>query len=163
MLTVENLVAFEEEVRSGSPEDTVAVWTGGSPSGLERACMTRLIAGGIQRVDHWGDLDVGGLRIFRHLTEILPCLVSPWRMEPDLLSRLPTQPLTDRDREALVAWRGDPDAPLQEQAAALLGAGVKAEQEGRSSGSTPPARVPERRARVSRRRSLGPSGHPCSR
>lgn len=130
MLTIENLVAFEEEVRSGLPEDSVAVWTGGFPSGLERAWMTRLIAGGIQRVDHWGDLDVGGLRIFRHLTEILPCPVSPWRMEPDLLERLPTLPLTDRDREALVAWSGDPDAPLQDLAAALLVAGVKAEQEG---------------------------------
>ena len=130
MLTIENLVAFEEEVRSGLPEDTVAVWTGGFPSGLERAWMSKLIEGGVQRVDHWGDLDVGGLRIFRHLTEILPCPVSPWRMEPDLLNRLPTQPLTDRDREALVAWRADPDAPLQELAAGLLGAGVKAEQEG---------------------------------
>lgn len=130
MLTIENLVAFEEEVRSGLPDDTVAVWTGGFPSGLERAWMSRLIEGGVKRVEHWGDLDVGGLRIFRHLTEILPCPVSSWRMEPDLLNQLPTQPLTDRDREALVAWRADPNAPLQELAAGLLVAGVKAEQEG---------------------------------
>ena len=130
MLTIENLVAFEEEVRSGLPEDTVAVWTAGFPSGLERAWMRRLIEGGVQRVEHWGDLDVGGLRIFRHLTEILPCPVTPWRMEPDLLDRLPTQPLTDHDRAALVAWCADPDAPLQELANRLLMAGVKAEQEG---------------------------------
>lgn len=130
MLTVENLVAFEEEVRAGLPDDTVAVWTGGFPSSLERAWMARLVAGGVTQVDHWGDLDVGGLRIFRHLQQILPCPVRPWRMEPELLDRLPTQPLTARDREALRAWRQDPDAPLQALAEALLARGVKAEQEG---------------------------------
>lgn len=130
MLTVENLVAFEEEVRSGLPADTVAVWTGGFPSSLERAWMARLVAGGVSRVDHWGDLDVGGLRIFRHLQQVLPCPVRPWRMEPELLDALPTRPLTSRDREALVAWRADPTAPLQDLAAALMERGVKAEQEG---------------------------------
>lgn len=130
MLTVENLVAFEEEVRAGLPQDTVAVWTGGFPSTLERAWMRRLIEGGVERVAHWGDLDVGGLRIFRHLSETLPCPVAPWRMEPTLLDVLPTQPLTDRDRDALAAWRADPAAPLQDLAAALLARGVKAEQEG---------------------------------
>ena len=130
MFTIENLVAFEEEVRGGVPEDCVVVWTGGFPSSLERGWMSRLIGAGVQRVAHWSDLDVGGLRITRHLQEILPCEVTPWRMEPELLGQLPTQPLTDRDREALIAWRADPAAPLQPLAEELLKTGLKAEQEG---------------------------------
>lgn len=70
------------------------------------------------------------MRIFRHLTEILPCPVRPFRMEPVLLDALPTLPLSARDREALVAWTADPTAPLQDLATAMRVRGEKAEQEG---------------------------------
>lgn len=130
VLTVENLVAFEEEVRGGVSTDTLVVYTAGFPGSMERAFLERVIAGGVERVDHWGDLDVGGLRIFRHLCQILPVPVSPWRMDVDTLDHLPTRSLTPRDREALGAWLADPTAPLHDLARVLLERGVKAEQEG---------------------------------
>jgi len=128
--TVENLVAFEEEARRGVPTDTILVYTGGFPSTLERTFLTRLVERGVDHVEHWGDLDVGGLRILRHLAAILPCPVRPWRMEPELLGRLPGRPLTPRDRDALAAWVADPEAPLRDLAEAILACGVKVEQEG---------------------------------
>jgi hypothetical protein len=128
--TIENLVAFEEEARGGVPADTLLVFTSGFPGSLERAFLERVIAGGVERVEHWGDLDVGGLRIYRHLAAILPVPVEPWRMDVATLDLLPTLPLTPRDREALAAWVSDPTAPLRDLAAVLLERGVKAEQEG---------------------------------
>ena len=130
VLTVENLVAFEEQVRAGVPSDTIMVYTSGFPGHLERAFLERLIRAGVNRVDHWGDLDVGGLRILRHLQTILPVRVHPYRMDVKTLDLLPPLPLTERDRLALAAWLADEEAPLRELAQALLTRGVKAEQEG---------------------------------
>jgi hypothetical protein len=130
VLTIENLVAFEEESRQGVPADTVLVYTGGFPGALERAWLERLIEGGVEQVEHWGDLDLGGLRILRHLGSIVSCPVRPYRMEPTLLDRLPTRPLSPRDRVGLAAWLNDPEAPLRDLAVAMLERGVKAEQEG---------------------------------
>ncbi|MBW2253714.1 MAG: DUF2399 domain-containing protein [Deltaproteobacteria bacterium] len=130
LLTVENLVAFEEEVRAGLPGDTIAVFTGGFPHSLEMAFLEKLCQLGIRHVRHWGDLDLGGLRILRHLQERLPVPVVPWRMEPELLDRLPTLPLTKRDEEGLRAWAEDETAPLRELAEAMVARREKAEQEG---------------------------------
>ncbi len=130
VLTVENLVAFEEEVRAGLPKGSLAMFTSGFPGALERGFLERLCAAGIQRVDHWSDLDVGGLRIFRHLQSIVAVPVHPFRMDVATLDRMPTRPLTERDRIALTAWLQDPSAPLPELAQVLLERGVKAEQEG---------------------------------
>lgn len=54
----------------------------------------------------------------------------PYRMEPELLTRLPTLPLTGRDRKGLRAWCADPNAPCGTLARALLDSDRKAEQEG---------------------------------
>jgi len=130
ILSVENLTAFEEEVRAGLPSNTVAVFTGGFPHGQIRSFLRRLCAAGARVVDHWGDLDLGGLRILRHLGELLPVPVRPFRMEPELLDRLPTIPLTDGDREGLMAWLEAPDARCPELVRAMLARDRKAEQEG---------------------------------
>lgn len=130
VLTVENLVAFEEEVRAGVPPETIVLYTSGFPGALEKGFLGKLLEAGIQRVDHWSDLDVGGLRILRHLQSILPVDVHPYRMDVSTLDRLPTLPLTERDRLALTSWCNDPHAPLQDLAKVLLERGVKAEQEG---------------------------------
>ena len=129
LVTVENLLPFEEVARAGLPPDTIAFYTGGFPGRAERAVLDALVVAGIERVDHWGDLDVGGLRILRYLRDTLPIPVHPFRMDPALLDRLPTRPLTTRDREALEAWLADPEAPAHPLARALLAANAKAEQE----------------------------------
>lgn len=131
IITIENLVALEEEVRAGLPEDTLAVFTGGFPSSLEQDLLRRVLsAGTVREVSHWGDLDLGGLRILRFLGQCLQVSVVPYRMEPELLTRLPTQPLTERDRKGLRAWCADPEAPCRALAQALLEGDCKAEQEG---------------------------------
>jgi len=130
LLTVENLVAFEEDVRAGLDPDTIAVFTSGFPRVLEQRFLSALVAAGVERVDHWGDLDLGGLRILRVLDELLPVPVLPFRMEPELLDRLPTKPLTGYDRGGLKAWVADEAAPCRELAAAMLERDRKVEQEG---------------------------------
>lgn len=130
ILTVENLVPFEEEVRAGLPKDTVAVFVAGFPHRRIKEFLLMLCEAGATHVDHWGDLDLGGLRILRHLAEELPVPVRPWRMEPELLERLPTLPLTPADRDGLQAWVEDPGAPARRLAEALLRTDRKAEQEG---------------------------------
>jgi hypothetical protein len=128
--TIENLTAFEEEVRRGREPGVLYLYTGGFPGAYEIKVLKRVIEAGVARIRHWGDLDLGGMRILRYLSESLPVRVEAWRMEPELLSLLPTSPLSDLDHEGLSAWLADPDAPLCSLARALLDRGVKAEQEG---------------------------------
>jgi hypothetical protein len=130
LISFENLTALEEAVRQGLPPHSVGVFSGGFPSQLELDFMLAMCASGIEEAWHWGDLDLGGIRIFRHIAKKLPVPLTPWRMEPGLLDRLPTLPLTARDRKGLQAWVEERDAPLQELARELLERGVKAEQEG---------------------------------
>ncbi|MGH7389904.1 MAG: Wadjet anti-phage system protein JetD domain-containing protein [Candidatus Rokuibacteriota bacterium] len=130
LVTIENLAAFEEEVRRGLAPRTIALYLGGFAGRVERRMLDHLVASGIGCIDHWSDLDVGGLRILRQLRSLVPIEVRPYRMEVDLLGQLPTQRLTENDKAALRAWIADKDAPDRELAQALLAAGRKAEQEG---------------------------------
>ena len=129
VVTVENLVAFEEYVRREISDNQIALFTGGFPSRLVHRLLCRLCDAGVEKILHWGDLDLGGLRIFRHLRDTLPARVEAFRMEPKLLEQLPTRPLTATDREGLRHWREDDEAPLKDLAVALLERGVKVEQE----------------------------------
>jgi hypothetical protein len=130
LLTIENLTAFEEAVREGLPPGTIALYTGGFPGALEMAVLKQFIDAGIRSINHWGDMDLGGLRIFRYLKETLNAPVAPYRMTLELLSTLPTVPLTESDRSGLNAWLNDNDAPLKELADAMIKQNRKAEQEG---------------------------------
>lgn len=132
LLMVENLVALEEAVRSGDQRDSLLVFTGGFPSQLEVRFLRRLLATGcIKSVEHWGDLDLGGLRILRYLQDTaLAHPVRPYRMSAELLERLPPRALSERDRRGLRAWVEDRDAPGQALAEAMLRLDRKCEQEG---------------------------------
>ena len=130
LLTIENLTAFEEEVRRGLDPETIALYVGGFAGRAERRMLDRFVASGIRQVDHWSDLDVGGLRILRQIQTLVPIEVRPYRMEPELLDRLPSQPLTLNDKASLAAWLADGTAPARDLAQALLNCGRKAEQEG---------------------------------
>ena len=130
LLTIENLTVFEEEVRSGLDPRTIALYVGGFAGRAERGMLHRFVASGIRYIDHWSDLDVGGLRILRQLQTLVPIEVRPYRMGSELLHQLPTQPLTPNDKAALAAWLADATAPAHDLAHALLSFGRKAEQEG---------------------------------
>ena len=130
LLTIENLTAFEEAERAGDTDGHLALYTGGFITALDREFLALLVDAGLEEVWHWGDIDPGGLAILRHLQSCLPVPVRLWRMEPALLETLPSLPLSEEDRKRLHAWQADPQAPLQELAAAMLQAGRKVEQEG---------------------------------
>jgi hypothetical protein len=130
LVTIENLTAFEEEVRRGLASGTIALYVGGFAGRVERRLLDHFITAGVRRIDHWSDLDLGGLRILRQLQSLVSIEVRAYRMEADLLDQLPTQPLTDNDRDVLRAWVDDRAAPVRELAQALLTTGRKAEQEG---------------------------------
>lgn len=121
---------FEEEARRGLDPGTIALYVSGFAGRVERKLLDRFVAAGVRRVDHWSDLDVGGLRILRQIRSLIGVTVCPYRMEPALLDHLPTQPLTDSDKAALITWVADTDAPDRDLARALLASGRKAEQEG---------------------------------
>lgn len=129
IVTIENLAAFEPFVREERPAETIAVFTSGFPGSLVVDFLERLVDAGVSHIDHWGDLDVGGLRILEHLRQTFPCPVRPFRMDPELLEELPTRPLTDSDRAELQKWLGDCAAPVRTQVKALLAADRKLEQE----------------------------------
>lgn len=129
IVTVENRTTFESFVREERPSDTVVVYTAGFAGSLQLDFLRRLLEAGIERVDHWGDLDVGGLRILRHLDEELAAEVCPFRMASELLDEFPTRPLTDSDRRALEQWLDAPDRPYHRLARELLERDAKAEQE----------------------------------
>jgi hypothetical protein len=130
LLTVENLMPFEEEMRAGLPPGTVAMYTGGFPGRLEMQVIRLVARAGVARIHHWGDIDLGGLRILRFLQDNTPVPVEPYRMEERLLDCLPTQPLTERDRRGLEAWIAESANPCREVAGAMLARDAKAEQEG---------------------------------
>lgn len=90
--------------------------------------------GQVRRIRHWGDIDPGGIAIFRDLAALVvaasPAVrVESWRMEPSALSHAAAVPLTARDRSRLQAWIADPAAPLQDVARAMLASDRKLEQE----------------------------------
>lgn len=131
IVTIENLTSFSEFV-AVKPPSILAIFTGGFASPAVISLLRGLHAA---RPDltfsHWGDLDVGGLRILahlrKHLGEIVPLAMDAATFDAH---RKHAQPLAKNEREALTQLRAQPAladcAPLIER---LLEAGEKLEQE----------------------------------
>ncbi len=87
VMTIENMASFVLQVRQALPPDAVAIYTGGFPSTATLEAL-RAIAGATDcLVYHWGDIDVGGLRIARRIERALAEIGRPLRlhlMTPDL-------------------------------------------------------------------------------
>lgn len=68
ILTIENFTSFVRHVREvARPGRALVVYAGGFPSRPTLATITRLAAEAGVPTFHWGDMDPGGVRIFRHL------------------------------------------------------------------------------------------------
>lgn len=68
MLTIENYASFVRHVREVSLQDgAIAIFSGGFPSRPALSAIANLAAQVGAPVFHWGDMDAGGVRIFRHL------------------------------------------------------------------------------------------------
>ena len=134
VVTVENLTAFEDLVHEGVSRTTIVVFTSGFLGRAQRIFLQRLLGAGIRTVRHWGDIDPGGLYIYRDLlrlvTEVAPSVaVSTWRMTPDLLDHPAAQPLTPHDRRRLESFLDDATCPQRDLASAMRVRGTKLEQE----------------------------------
>lgn len=73
ILTIENYASFNRQVRE-IDDGSLVVYTGGFPSaGVVEVLskVLRAVPGNVPFL-HWGDIDAGGLRIFRYLEENLP-------------------------------------------------------------------------------------------
>lgn len=130
VLTIENKASFNAYIRNISDEGVV-VFTGGWPSSATLQAL-KIIAQGKPDTPwfHWGDIDGGGLAIFRHLeTEVCqPAGISlrPHLMTPNLATKFGQRPqkrmqilrkLSQSDSAVaeLAAWLLSPEARILEQ------------------------------------------------
>jgi hypothetical protein len=92
LLSVENLAVFREILRRGLQEKTILVYSGGFYSqrklGFLRRIREAMLAKNPQaRFFHWGDIDLGGLRILLHLKNAAIPELRPFRMSPEILDQ----------------------------------------------------------------------------
>jgi len=87
VLTIENLTTFNEVARGLKDADNaLVIYTGGVPSPAMRLALRALIADCSNETGfwHWGDIDVGGLRIALMIDAQLggTARLRPWQMDP---------------------------------------------------------------------------------
>ncbi|HEX8063265.1 MAG TPA: Wadjet anti-phage system protein JetD domain-containing protein [Allosphingosinicella sp.] len=89
VLTIDNYTSFVRHVREvNADRSALVVYTGGFPARAHLRQIVRLAARADVEVFHWGDLDLGGVRIFHHLELALrerSVSLRPHLMGPDLL------------------------------------------------------------------------------
>jgi hypothetical protein len=138
ILTIENKANYRAYVRRERHPDELVVYLGGFASPGQRRFLRSLRqwlarqGRALPPLDHWGDLDYGGILILQHLRDTCWPEARPWRMETEWLSRHRDrlEPFDDAYREKLArlleqeryGWA----RPLLE---ALLAAGGTLEQE----------------------------------
>lgn len=91
VLLVENYTSFVRHCREvNAIGDGLVIYTGGFPARAVLAAILRLLGTLQCPVYHWGDLDLGGLRIFAHLEQAIAFLgigLSPHLMSAEVLER----------------------------------------------------------------------------
>ncbi len=130
VLTIENYASFNRQVRE-IESDGLIVYLGGFPAAGVIALLDRVLAGIPSSVPflHWGDIDNGGLRIFRLLEEVLPRRPTPHLMTQQLaeIAGQPTTPdpslvsiaRSDSAVAALAQWLAFDKAPMALEQEAL--------------------------------------------
>lgn len=108
VVTVENSTSFSEFI-TAKPASTLAIYTGGFAGPAVVGMLSKIRAGRPELPFlHWGDLDVGGLRILAHLRKNLG-EVKPLAMDVavcDLYLKR-SQPLNANEREGLMQLRAE--------------------------------------------------------
>ncbi|WP_334396737.1 Wadjet anti-phage system protein JetD domain-containing protein [Bradyrhizobium sp. AZCC 2289] len=130
VLTVENYASFNRQVRE-IESDGLIVYLGGFPAAGVIALLDRVLRGIPSAVPflHWGDIDSGGLRIFRLLEEVLPRRPTPHLMTQQLAESAgqPTEPdpslvsvaRSDSAVAALAQWLAFDKVPMTLEQEAL--------------------------------------------
>ncbi|WOH80564.1 DUF2220 family protein [Bradyrhizobium sp. BEA-2-5] len=88
ILTIENYASFNRQVRE-IEDGSLVVYTGGFPAAGVIELLSKVLANVPAEVPflHWGDVDAGGVRIFRYLEENLPRGPRPHLMSRELAER----------------------------------------------------------------------------
>ncbi|KRR27986.1 hypothetical protein ACH79_41260 [Bradyrhizobium sp. CCBAU 051011] len=88
ILTIENYASFNRQVRE-IEDGSLVVYTGGFPAAGVTELLSKVLVTVPAEVPflHWGDVDAGGLRIFRHLEENLPRGPRPHLMTKELAEK----------------------------------------------------------------------------
>ena len=82
VLTVENLTNAELLARDGG-EDRLLIYTAGFPNRTLQAFLRKIAAMQPVLVQHWGDLDYGGICIFEYLRSHFFPKLAPYRMDTE--------------------------------------------------------------------------------
>lgn len=108
LLPVENLAVFRECARRGVAEKCVLVYSGGFYSRRRMAMLGRVAAamGKDAKLCHWGDMDLGGVMIFRHIKENCLPGVKPWLMSAEVLWRDTPTGVNPSAGSTPTRWRG---------------------------------------------------------
>ncbi|WP_051379507.1 Wadjet anti-phage system protein JetD domain-containing protein [Bradyrhizobium murdochi] len=88
VLTIENYASFNRQVRE-IEDGSLVVYTGGFPAAGVIELLSKVLVTVPAEVPflHWGDVDAGGLRIFRYLEENLPRGPRPHLMTKELAEK----------------------------------------------------------------------------
>lgn len=85
ILTIENLASFNRHSREVREADVVVLYTGGFPGRPVIETLRRLLLQAPHApVHHWGDIDAGGVRIFRTLEQRVERAIVPHLMDRHL-------------------------------------------------------------------------------
>jgi hypothetical protein len=88
ILTIENYASFNRQVRE-IEDGSLVVYTGGFPAAGVIELLAKVLTAVPAEVPflHWGDVDAGGVRIFRYLEETLPRGPRPHLMTKELAEK----------------------------------------------------------------------------
>ena len=103
ILTIENQTSFES-LTALRPSGTLLVFSGGFAS----PAITSLLRGLSLPLYHWGDIDVGGLRILAHLRSQLGSVGVVCMDSTTLESGSSLQTLSEKEREILAVLQKEP-------------------------------------------------------
>lgn len=85
VLTVENFASFNRQTAEVDDDDVVVVYSGGFPSPpIVTALRVLRAQSPMATFKHWGDIDAGGVRIFRNLEERVGVTFTPHLMDAEL-------------------------------------------------------------------------------
>lgn len=123
ILTIENLASFNRHTREINQPNVVVVYSGGFPGRPVMGTLERLLESSPQAVIyHWGDIDAGGVRIFRNIEERLGRQIRPHLMNKAIAEERgrPANPIRSLARIAEqesgiadLAWYLSNDKPKQ--------------------------------------------------
>lgn len=92
MLSVENMAIFRECTRKRLQSNLILIYSGGFYSRRKLELIKRIRTSIQQnspqaRFYHWGDIDLGGFRIYRHLKNKAIPELQPFMMSPELIDK----------------------------------------------------------------------------